>query len=122
VSTRQDDSEAARTDRALRLAEMLIEKEKEKEKKQGGKCFIATATYGTEGHRDVRTLRHFRDSVLCRCKAGRWLCEVYHRVSPSAARWVSGSARRRRIVRLLLVQPVVWVACCAVWSLGIRKE
>ncbi|MDH5378044.1 MAG: hypothetical protein OEX00_06975 [Gammaproteobacteria bacterium] len=72
------------------------------------KCFIATAAYGSLGHRFVEDLRGFRDSVLLQSAAGAWFVDLYYRVSPPIADIVKSSEILRVAVRISLT-PIVMV-------------
>lgn len=74
----------------------------------GGGCFIATAAYGTSMHPDVAELRRFRDEVLVPHAAGRWLVNVYYRVSPPVARYIASRPALRAAARAGL-RPIVTV-------------
>lgn len=66
-------------------------------------CFIATACYGTSTHKDLDTLRRFRDERL-----PYELVDLYYRYSPSVAKVIAQSRTLRWIVR----QPIrvfVWI-------------
>lgn len=51
-------------------------------------CFVATVTYGDEDIVEVRFLRAFRDEVLSKSVAGRFLIWVYYRLGSHVARVV----------------------------------
>jgi uncharacterized repeat protein (TIGR01451 family) len=90
----------------------------------GGGCFIATASYGSEWHPHVQTLRDFRDSVLMKSAWGRKLVEFYYRYSPEIACYISERDSMRTVTRWLLTPAVFaitspWLALVVLISLGI---
>ena len=72
-------------------------------------CFIATAAYGSPTAEQLDVLREFRDGVLLESDAGSQLVDLYYRLSPPIADFISGNSFLRTLVRELLVDPVVWV-------------
>jgi uncharacterized repeat protein (TIGR02543 family) len=72
-------------------------------------CFIATAAYGSPTAEQIDVLREFRDGVLLESAAGSQLVDLYYRLSPPIADFISGNSFLRTMVRELLVDPVVWV-------------
>ena len=72
-----------------------------------GKCFIATATYGSSLADEVVTLRHFRDTVLSESSLGRALVETYYRVSPPIARYIAGNETLKVTSRIVLT-PLIY--------------
>ncbi len=52
---------------------------------QRPKCFIATSTYGDPFSKEVIYLRLFRDYFLNNHQLGRWLVNLYYRLSPRLA-------------------------------------
>ena len=70
------------------------------------KCFIATATYGSEVAGEVQFLREFRDNIVLSTKAGKAFYRVfdafYYSWSPYVARVISSNAYLRTAVRLAL--------------------
>jgi uncharacterized repeat protein (TIGR02543 family) len=75
----------------------------------GGACFIATAAYGSPTAEQIDVLREFRDGVLLESAAGSQFVDLYYRLSPPIADFISGNSFFRTMVRELLVDPVVWV-------------
>ena len=53
-----------------------------------GKCFIATAAYGTGNAAAVKMLRRFRDQILLNFAPGRAFVSWYYAWSPDAAEWL----------------------------------
>jgi hypothetical protein len=74
-------------------------------KKDG--CFIATACYGNYDHPNVITLRNFRDDVLTKSKSGRMFISFYYKYSPAIARQIEKSVVIKRIIRNVLIHPLV---------------
>jgi len=75
-------------------------------KASGGRCFIATAAYGSACAYEVRLLRAWRDTVLTPSPLGRRFVRWYERTSPPIAAWIAPRPRARRLVRALLIRPV----------------
>lgn len=71
-----------------------------------GRCFIATAAYGSPFEKQVEILRAFRDVYLLPTKAGRLFVEAYYSFSPKAAAFIADSGALRAVVRVALL-PVV---------------
>ncbi len=69
----------------------------------GGKCFIATAAFGSPLAPEVRTLRDFRDSYLLTNGPGRTFVHIYYALSPALADVVRQHEALRAIARTLLV-------------------
>jgi polyhydroxybutyrate depolymerase len=80
------------------------------EEPPAGGCFIATAVYGTPTAHQLDVLREFRDDVLLKSTFGSRLVELYYRMSPPIADFISGHSFVKTLVRELLVDPVVWLA------------
>lgn len=70
------------------------------------RCFIATAVYGSENAPDVLILRRFRDDILLSSMFGRFLINIYYRLSPPVARLLSSNSFLRRVVRKAVVHPI----------------
>ena len=82
-----------------------------------GRCFIATAAYGTSTAAELDTLRAFRDEVLMQSTIGSQFVALYYQTSPPIADFIAGHEALRTLVRELVVDPVVWVveATTALW-------
>jgi len=78
-----------------------------------GWCFIATAAYGTPMAGEVQTLRDFRDEYLVTNPVGQALLDVYYRVSPPIAEFITEHPSLKPIVRAGLV-PAVAMSTVAV--------
>jgi len=73
-------------------------------KKSGG-CFIASAAYGSEFASEVILFKRFRDSVLQSYAPTRLLVNLYYKISPPIADFISTSVTRRFLVRSLFLKP-----------------
>ena len=87
----------------------------------GGRCFIATAAYGSPMARDVRYLRAFRDQYLLTNKPGRWFVERYYRLSPPLADKLRAHDGWRAVVRVAL-SPLVMLSKWLVRDDMLEKE
>lgn len=63
------------------------------------RCFIATAAYGTPFANEIKVLRYWRDNSLLISKHGKILVELYYKISPGIAKFISRSQRRMTITR-----------------------
>jgi hypothetical protein len=66
-----------------------------------GRCMVATLVLGE--CIETRTLRAFRDQVLRRSVAGRWMVRLYYRLSPGWCGWLARRPRAQRLVRPFLL-------------------
>lgn len=73
----------------------------------GGKCFIASAAYGSYLEPEVKVLRDFRDEMLLTNPAGKVFVDLYYRVSPPVADVISHNPVLKFAVRTVLT-PVVY--------------
>ena len=75
------------------------------------KCFVASAAYGSPFEPEVQMLRHVRDDVLRRTRAGSRFFddfyEPYYRVSPAIVELMKRDQRVMEAVRWGIVHPVV---------------
>jgi len=78
-----------------------------------GYCFIATAAYGTPMAEEIQILREFRDEYLLTNPLGRAFVDLYYRVSPPIAEFITEHPILKPIVRAGLV-PVVAMSTVAV--------
>jgi hypothetical protein len=74
-------------------------------------CFIATAAYGTPMADEIQILREFGDEYLLTNPLGQGLVDIYYRISPPIADFISEHPNLKPIVRAGLV-PVV--AMCSI--------
>jgi glycoprotein endo-alpha-1,2-mannosidase len=79
-------------------------------------CFIATATYGTPMAEEIQILRQFRDEYLLTNSLGQAFVDVYYKVSPPIADFITDHPGLKPIVRVGLM-PVV-VMCSIVLDIG----
>lgn len=63
------------------------------------KCFIATAAYGSELEPQVIVLKRLRDEYLLQTKWGQAFVNLYYRLSPPAAKFISNHPFARGVVR-----------------------
>lgn len=75
-----------------------------------GKCFLATAAYGTDQACELAILREFRDRILARTTIGRLFIGWYESLAPPIAAVVARSAFLRAAVRGLLLRPLLLMA------------
>jgi len=87
---------------------------------EGGLCFIATAAYGTPMAKEIEILREFRDKYLMINPMGRGLVELYYRVSPQIAEFITGHPSLKPIVRAGLL-PAVAMSTVAVNTTPTQK-
>ena len=76
-------------------------------------CFIATAAYGTPLAQEIQILREFRDEYLLTNPLGQVLVDLYYRVSPPIAEFITEHPSLKPIVRVGLV-PAVAMSAVAV--------
>jgi hypothetical protein len=78
--------------------------------KPSGKCFIATAAYGSELAPEVDVLRRFRDESLLPKAGGCLLIWLYEHLSPPVAAWIAPRDGARKLVRNFFIAPLArWV-------------
>jgi hypothetical protein len=81
--------------------------------KFGTGCFIATAAYGTPMAGEIQILRDFRDEYLLTNPVGSTLVDLYYRVSPPIAEFITEHPGLKPIVRAGLA-PAVAMSTIAV--------
>jgi hypothetical protein len=81
--------------------------------KPGLQCFIATAAYGTPMAEEIGILRKFRDEYLLTNPVGTTLVELYYRLSPPVAEFITEHPGLKPIVRAGLL-PAVAMSTIAV--------
>jgi hypothetical protein len=80
----------------------------------GGKCFIATAAYGSYLHPHVQVFRTLRDSYLLSSKPGRAFVAAYYRYSPPMADFISRHDILKTAVRIALL-PLLGLSSLILW-------
>jgi len=70
-------------------------------------CFIATAAYGTPMAEEIEILREFRDEYLLTSPLGQAFVNLYYKVSPRIAEFITEHPSLKPIVRAGLVPAVV---------------
>jgi hypothetical protein len=75
-------------------------KRRKKNSKEG--CFIATATYGSTMALEVNTFRIWRDTVLTKSTIGNLIINLYYKISPPIAKWISKDEKRKEKARIVL--------------------
>ena len=73
-------------------------------------CFIATAAYGTPMAEEIQVLREFRDEYLLTNPLGQALVDVYYRVSPPVAEFITEHPGLKPVVRAGLLPAVAMSA------------
>jgi|GEM_PF-2864836 len=88
------------------------EVKKSQESPQEGRpgCFIATAVYGDPNAKKIDQLRAFRDEILLEKKAGVLFTELYYKMSPPIADFISEHESLRKAVGHIVVYPLVEIA------------
>ncbi len=85
---------------------------------KGGRCFVATAAYGSIMHPYVKALRTFRDKHLLTNSMGRAFVNLYYKYSPPLADIIRDSETLRFSSRVLL-SPLVLAVVFPAESLGL---
>jgi len=84
------------------------------------RCFIATAAYGTAMAQEIQVLREFRDGYLLTNSLGQSLVDLYYRISPPIAQFITEHPSLKPIVRVGLV-PAVAISTAAVNTSSAEK-
>ena len=74
----------------------------ESTKSSEGRCFIASAAYGTPFAPEINVLRKWKDEGLTTNKSGRLFVKFYYNISPPVAKFISKSTFLKKGVRLIL--------------------
>jgi hypothetical protein len=76
----------------------------------GSGCCVATVAYDTPMAKEIRILREFRDECLLTNTVGRVLVDVYYKLSPPIAEFITEYPNLKPIVRTVLVPAVTMSA------------
>jgi hypothetical protein len=87
---------------------------------EGEPCFIATATYGAPMAEEIEILHQFRDEYLLTSPVGQALVDLYYRVSPPIAEFITEHPSLKPIVRAGLL-PAVAMATVSINTTGVEK-
>jgi hypothetical protein len=87
---------------------------------EGEPCFIATATYDTTMAKEIEILRRFRDEYLLTSPVGQALVDLYYRVSPPIAEFITEHPGLKPIMRTGLL-PAVAIATVSVNTTGAEE-
>jgi uncharacterized repeat protein (TIGR02543 family) len=90
------------------------------EKSGGGGCFIATAAYDTPMAEEIQILREFRDEYLLTNPLGQALVDLYYKISPPVAEFITEHPSLKPMVRAALV-PAVAVSTVAINTTLVEK-
>lgn len=77
-------------------------------KTSDGRCFIATAAFGSPLHPYVEILREFRDRYLLTTYIGKKVVSLYYLYSPPMAEKLTRHALLRAIVKLYLIPAIIF--------------
>lgn len=78
-------------------------------RKETSGCFIATAVYNSPTAPKVMILREFRDQQLLTSKFGSLFVQLYYRNSPPIANFLSQNKFFSEMVRIMMIEPLVYV-------------
>jgi hypothetical protein len=81
-------------------------------------CFIATAAYGSPDCAEVVFLRSVRDEVLLPTGVGRLFTRMYYLLSPPLASLVRRSRSLRRVMRAVVMPPILRLGRCMLHKRG----
>ncbi len=88
--------------------------------KDEGRCFIATAVYGSNLEPEVLLLRRFRNHYLLTNQIGREAVALYYNLSPPAADYIRRHEWLKPVVRLSLL-PFIGMAHLCLYTSLIQK-
>ena len=83
-------------------------------------CFIATAAYGTPMAEEIQVLREFRDEYMLTNPLGEALVDIYYRVSPPIADFITEHPSLKPVVRAGLL-PAVAMSAVGVNTTPVEK-
>jgi hypothetical protein len=83
-----------------------------------GFCFIATAAYGTPMAREIQILREFRDEYLLTNPLGQACVDLYYKISPPIAEFITEHPALKPVVRAGLMPAVAMSTVVVNTTLG----
>lgn len=93
---------------------------------QGKKCFIATAAYDSPFAKEVQFLREFRDIKLKSTMGGKAFVDfyedIYYRFSPAVAHKMEQDSAVKKVLREVIVAPIVFILRNAVGLIERGKQ
>lgn len=96
---------SSKEDAEAYVEKLIIDNKIDIKAKEG--CFVATACYGDYEAPEVIELRKFRDLKLARNYWGRVFIKTYYSLSPTIASWISQSNFIKKVVRKLVLNPII---------------
>ncbi len=79
----------------------------EKSIKRKNSCYIATVCYGDPLCENVLVLKWYRDNILMKSRAGRYLVSFYYLVSPSISKFLEQKNSFNRFLKKVILDPIV---------------
>lgn len=77
------------------------------DKDAAGKCFIATAVYGSNTAPEVLLLRRYRDEVLLKSIFGKLFVKCYYFISPGISKIITKHNRIKQIIKCGFLRYIV---------------
>lgn len=72
-----------------------------------GNCFIATVCYENFNHPNVILLRKFRDNSLYSSNLGKFMVNIYYKLSPSISNYLRNKRIVILIIKFIILEPTI---------------